>query len=341
MPSLRRGSTLIEIVIAASVFTVVLLASMAMIESGRRFSKSTLEITTVEDLAQQMLFRMEHELANASGLEPQASLTADLGAGDTASLRVTSTVGFPPSGTLVLERGTAQEERIAYEGIADDRVTFLRLTRGTQCTNAFAHLDARELIWGGLAEPLEDQVEPSAEDYDGIALEEGAQVFFRGDGVGFAFRVPIDPNGGNNPLNGDDLFWGAIVPGSGATVDGRMAYFFQPKETFDESTYGDDLNLDGDRVDVFDIGQIRRVAWDTSEPSRVEDLGVGPSHVIQERCSWGSDLDGDDFDDPIFLWDKDTNLLHVRLFLLGHSREDQPIVREVESVMFLRNEPEL
>jgi hypothetical protein len=339
--SRRSGSTLIEILIAVTLFTVVLLSSMAMVESGRRFSRSTLEITTVEDLAQQMLFRMEHELANASGLEPQASLTANLGAGDTGSLQVTSTVGFPPRGTLVVERGTAQEERIAYASLAADRVTFQTLTRGEQCTGSFDHLDGKELLWNGLAEPLEDQVAPTADDYDGIALEEGVQTFFRGDGIGFAYRVPIDPGGGNNPLNGDDLFWGAVVPENGATVEGRMAHYFEPKDVFDEAQFGDDLNKDGDRVDVYDVGQIRRAAWDTTDPTRVEDLGLGPSHVIQERCNWGGDLDGDQFDDPIFLWDKDTNLLHVRLFLLGRSNEDQPVVRKVESLLFLRNEPEL
>jgi hypothetical protein len=94
-------------------------------------------------------------------------------------------------------------------------------------------------------------------------------------------------------------------------------------------------------VDVFEIGQLRRLIWDTSDPSRVEELGLGPSNVIQERCNHGGDLDGDGFADPLFLWNAETNLLHVRLFLLGASRRDMPIVRKVESVLFLRNEPEL
>jgi type II secretory pathway component PulJ len=337
----RAGGTLIEILIAAALFTVVLLSSMAMVESGRRFSNATMEITTVEDLAQQMLFRMEHELANASGAEPMATLTADLGAAELGTIQTSGTFGFPPEGILVVERGTPQEERIAYRTLAANGMSFQALARGQECTGVFDHARGKELQWAGLAEPLEEQVAPSAEDFDGIANEDGVPTFFRGEGVGFSYRVPIDPSGGNNPLNGDELFWGAVVPGSGATVQGWVAHYFTPKDVYQEAQFGDDINRDGDRVDVFEVGQIRRVTWDTADPTRVEDIGLGPSNVIQERCNWGGDLDGDEFDDPMFLWDRDTNLLHVRIFLLGRASEDQPIVRKVESVMFLRNEPEL
>lgn len=336
----RRGTAMIEIMIAATLFTVVLLSSMAMVESGRRFSDSTLQITTTEDLAQQMLFRMEHELANATGAEPETKLEAALGAGDSMTLTVTSTDGFPPSGTLILERGTAREERLAYRALGTDHVTFLGLTRGDGCTLAFDHADASELMWAGLAEPLEDQTSPSADAFDGRALENGRPVFFRGAGVGFSYRVPVDPTGGNDPLDGDELTWGAVVPVSGVTRFGWMAHCFVPKDTYEEARFQEDVNRDGDRTDVFEVGQIRRYAWDTNDPSRVEDLGLGPSNVLQERCAYGSDLDGDGFEDPIFLWDSHTNLLHVRLFLLGRTNEDQPIVRTVESVMYLRNEPE-
>ena len=90
------------------------------------------------------------------------------------------------------------------------------------------------------------------------------------------------------------------------------------------------------------MGQIRRLSWDATDPTgQVDDVGLGPTVLLQEQCNWGGDLDGDGFDDPIFLWDKDTNQLHVRLFVLGWAMKQMPIVREVDSVMFLRNEPEL
>ena len=61
----------------------------------------------------------------------------------------------------------------------------------------------------------------------------------------------------------------------------------------------------------------------------------------EDHFAGAGDTDADGFADPIFLWDGETNLLHVRLFLLGSSSQNMPVVRKVESVMFFRNEPEL
>ena len=328
--------------IVLGIFSVVFMSSLAMVESGRRFSSATIGISTAEELAQQTLFRIEHELANASGLELNAVVTRDLTSMDTASFRVDSTLGFPPRGRLLIERGTPREERLAYEGLLADQVTFVGLTRGMQCTAPATHLDNVEAMWAGLAEPLALQTNPPAADYDGIAREGGRPVFFRGDGTGFSYRIPIDPTGGRNYLNGEDLFWGAVIPGTGPTLTGYMALYFEPRTTCSEAETGDDMNGDGDAEDVFDVGHIRRLAWDAANPAGdVEDVGFGPMVILQEQCNWGGDLNGDGFDDPIFLWDKDTNLLHVRLFILGRAVKEMPIVREVESLMFLRNEPEL
>lgn len=338
----RSGSMLIETLIAITLFAVVLGSSMAMVESGRRFSTSTMQITTVEDLAQQMLFRMEHELATAAGQSPKCSLPVPLPAAELDLLTVSSTLGFPPRGTLLVDRGTIREERIRYGSIVS-ATQFGQLTRDTPCSAAVNHpgADGVDQLWVGLAEPLANQIDPAPAEYDGIALEEGRQVFFRGDGTGFSYRVPVDPSGGNNPIDGHDLIWGASFSEGMPTTNGWMAVVFESIGTYEEALTGDDVNEDGDSEDVFDIGQLRRLVWDTTDPSRVEDLGLGPTNVIQERCNHGSDLDGDGFADPMFLWDAETNLLHVRLFLLASSRQDMPVVRKVESVLFLRNEPEL
>jgi hypothetical protein len=337
----RAGGLLFETLIAVALFSVVLLSSMAMVESGRRFSNATMQITTVEDLAQQMLFRMEHELASATGASPACALPAQLGAADTTGVTVSSTLGFPPRGTLLLDRGSAREERVSYARIAST-TRFEGLTRGLECTAPSDHAGANgvDQLWTGLAEHLENQLDPAPADYDGIALEDGQRVYFRGDGTGFSYRVPVDPTGGDNPLNGDDLFFGAVVEGV-PTTDGWVAVVFEAQSEYIEAATGDDLNEDGDTRDVFEVGQLRRLTWDAIDASRVEELGLGPTNVIQERCNRGGDLDGDGFADPLFLWNAETNLLHVRLFLLGASRSDLPVVRKVESVMFLRNEPEL
>ena len=341
--SRRAGGLLVETLIAITLFSVVLLSSMAVVQSGRRFSSSTMQIATVEDLAQQMLFRMESELASATGTTPKLSLPGPFGAGEVNLLNVSSTIGFPPHGCLLLDRGTAREERVEYDSIAST-TAFAGLKRGTHCTTASDHpgSDGVDQLWCGVAEPLENQLDPSPSDYDGRALEDGTPVYYRGDGTGFSYRLPVDPSGGNNPLNGHDLFWGAVVPEVGATTNGWMALVFEAKNTYAEAVTHDDINKDGDKTDVFDVGQIRRLTWDTTDPNHhVEDLGLGPTNVIQERCAGGGDLDGDGFGDPLFLWNGSTNLLHVRLFLLAAGTQGMPVVRKVESVMFLRNEPQL
>ena len=86
-------------------------------------------------------------------------------------------------------------------------------------------------------------------------------------------------------------------------------------------------------------------AWETCSPElspnkAASELGMGPSNILQERCEWGSDLNGDGFEDPIFLWDRGSRRLQISLFILGRTNADQPIVRQVQSVLFLRNIPE-
>ncbi len=336
----RAGYSLIELLITSALFAIVMLSAIGMIRSGKKFSYSALQATAVEDLAQQMLFRFTHEFANASVRQlPRAALDADVASGATAMLSVTSTLPFPPQGTLVIEPRTASEERVSYASFANEK-QFIDITRGQQCTQPSDHDDGAPVEWSGLAIPSAEQNNPPASEFDGIALEDGTPVFFQGDGTGFSYRVPVDPAGGNNVMQGDDLHWGSIVPLSGPTESGWSAIYFQPKTEFDEATERHDLNGDGDQLDVFDIGQLRRVRWDTTDATREEDSGMGPSIIVQEQCNWGGDLDADGFDDPLFLWDPATRLLHVRLTLIGASNE-RPIVRVVETVMFLRNEPEL
>ncbi|MEM7518667.1 MAG: hypothetical protein AAF368_17310, partial [Planctomycetota bacterium] len=138
-------------------------------------------------------------------------------------------------------------------------------------------------------------------------------------------------------LDGINLRWGATVNGA-STLDGYHSVQFIPSLQISEAASGDDINRDGDRLDVFDVGQLRRFTWDASDPDVArEDLGLGPNTILQESGAWGSDLDGDGFEDPMFFWDEDSRRLQIRLFVLGRTRADTPIVRRVESTVFLRN----
>ncbi len=349
---LRGGYTLIEVLICSALFSVIFLASIALVERERSLSRSMLNMSHVELMSQDMLFDLERELANAFGANPVAVTTVDL-ASDATDLRVSSTLGFPPKGMLLIDRGTPNEEVLAYSGLEDTKEFFLALQHGQQCTSAVDHPALTELLWTGLAEPLDQQdPPPDPANYDGVALEDYGPVYFRGDGTGFSYRVPVDPAGGLAFLDGEDITWGSSMSGAPAAsaVDGWSAIYFQPVLTFEEGPFACDVNHDGDALDVYDVGQLRKVVWNVADPSQAPQvLGLGPRNILQERCNHGGDLDHDGFDDPIFLWNSrhvddaeeaevGLNILHVRLFLIGLSDADAPVTREVESEIFLRND---
>ena len=330
---------MLEVAISVTLFTVVILSAMSMIESGGKLSRSTLEVAAVEEQSQGMLYRLERELANASiWTDGTSALGADLGAGATDAMILDSSLGFPPFGWVVLAPGTAGEEICRYEALDADEETLRTLTRAQGCTEASGFAgQATDVYWAGHAEWLGEIAPPLPGDR--VTIEEGVQVAFRGSGAGFTFEKPVDPTGGNNVLNRDDLFWGADFGPAGPTETGKIAFYFEPKTAFVEADERHDLNEDGDFGDTFDVGQIRRISWDTTNPGVYEDVGLGPSAVVQERCNWGGDLNDDGFADPLFLWNPNTRMLHVRITMVGHSRE-MPITRTIESYTFLRNRPE-
>jgi hypothetical protein len=334
----RQGYTLLEVTITSTLFVVVMLASVALLERDRTLSRSMLNMSHVEQMSQDMLFNLERELANACGATPVAFTPPGLPI-DGTEVRVNSTVGFPPQGSFVIDRGTAREV-IAYSGLEETQELLLGLERGQQCTLAVDHDELAELLWAGLAEVLEEQPPADLSAADGVALEDHGPVYFRGIGTGFSYRVPVDPGGKLKFLTDDEVTWGASVPGAalaGAT-DGWSAIYFEPRLLFEEATHKDDINKDGDTSDVFDIGQLKKVVWNVVDPGQKPAyVGLGPTNVLQERCNHGSDLDHDGFEDPMFLWDSKFDALHVRLFLIGLSNVDAPVTRKVESVMFLRN----
>lgn len=340
----RAGYSFLELTVSVTLFVVVLLSSLALMEQDTHLSRSTLGVTTVETLAQEMLFDIERELANAQGASSavgngmQAIVALELGASVSNELRVDSTIGFPDEGVLIVAPGSPTEERIAYTSLGADQESFLGLTRGEQCTESTTHPFQTTVLWAGLAEPVDSLG-------SGTSMELGGEVEFRGDGTGFSYRRPIDMDQGAgevaNYLVDEQIQWGSVTD-AGPTLDGWSCIAFEAKQEYDESITGDDINGDGDTADLFDIGQLRRRSWNAADPTEgVAELGLGPTAVMQERCNWGGDLDGDGFEDPIFLWDPATRELRVRLFILGMSVDEVPIVRRVEAAQFLRNEQEL
>lgn len=336
----RSGFSIVELTIAATLFAVVVLGIVMLTSRDRKSNASSLAIGIAESRAQQMLARIGEELVHARGTTPRAILTVGLSAGDVAGLTVDSTLGFPSSGTLLIDRGSGAIERLAYAQLDATATRFLGLSRGEQCTNSTTHAQNAEVLWCGLAEPILLQTNPAANLYDGRALANTGPVFFRGDGTGFSYRVPVDPTGGTDYLVDGAVRWGADIAGA-PLASGWAAIWFEPATTYVESGIGFDLNHDGDTADTFDVGQLRRRTWDTATPGTPpSELGLGPTVIVQERCRYGRDLDGDGFDDPMFLWDAATRRLQVKLFVIGTSGGNAPIVRAVETTFFLRNDPE-
>ena len=64
---------------------------------------------------------------------------------------------------------------------------------------------------------------------------------------------------------------------------------------------------------------------------------AGPSNIVQERCRWGADLDGDGFADPLFLWDPGTRRLSIRVTALAAAQNRPPQVLRSRATVFLRN----
>ena len=315
----------------------MILGSILLLSHDMKSSQSSISVQVAQNQAQTLIYALEKELSNARGERPVATLTSALGGGVGGTVALDSSAGFPPVGSILIDRGTPQSEHIAYSVLSPDGLTLSGLTRGTQCSTATGHAQNAEVLWSGLAELLTLPGTPPPDLYDGQALESTGPAYFRGDGTGLSYRMPTDPSGGHDFFANGQLQWGATV-GDLPLLTGWCALYYVPDGTYDESKSGIDINHDGDTTDVFDIGQIHRARWNTADPASAPNVvAIGPSVVLQERCHYGSDLDGDGFGDPIFLWDPVSGRLHLRLFVMGRNAQGWPTVRRVESMVFLRN----
>lgn len=331
----RRGITLIDLSIGLAVVSVLMFLVSVAIHREARSLKTATGRTDVERRARIMLDRIEAEVEYAQAANPIGWLTADLSPA-AGTVRVDSVAGFPDVGTLLIDAGGVDEERLQYGAVDAGLPGFSALSRGVRCTGAAQHDEGEQVMWSSLARHIDDQVAPPASQFDGISQEISGQVFFRGEGTGFSYRAPVDADGDGDVFDGDDISWGAVVQGV-ATTDGWTAFLFEPVAVVTEAARAFDINGDGDQVDSFDLGRIRMRSWDAANPGSATDIALCSPMVLQEQCNWGGDLDSDGFADPIFLWDPVTGRVRVRLFLLTGTDNERPQLRVVEALTFLRN----
>ena len=344
--SSRRGHTLIEVTFSAAVLSVLLLALFGVLEREGQLGRSTLGIAVAENRAIEIASRLRRELVGARGKRVRCVLTESISAGEAGAgsdIEVSTTTGFPPAGTLLVDSDTAAFERIAYSGLDSTEHEFKDLSRGESGTIPSAHsVSSAWIWWSGMAIPVEGTPGPN----DGTASMDGRVVHFRGDGVGFSYRLPVDPDGSvgmPDYLDGLDPAWGAVTRSGPAgaltpSTTGWCVIVFEARNELTETELGADLNKDGDEDDVFEQGRLLKITWDTLDPTiPVHRQALGPACILQERDAPGADLDGDGYEDPLFLWDADTRLLSLRMFILARGLPDRPTTRRVEAKIFLRN----
>ena len=250
---------------------------------------------------------------------------------------VDATAGFPDVGMLLIDAGTGSEERILYSEFDPAASAFLQLERGAQGGSPRSHASGATVLWAPAAVVIDEQVAPPASAFDGQSRELLADLFYRGDGTGFSYRVPVDPTGGTNYLTPAGVRWGATV-GARPTEDGRACIYFQPIAEITEAERNFDFNGDGDLQDTFDLGRIHQRSWDAVDGNATaSDLPLCPPMILQERNNWGSDLDNDGFEDPMFLWTPMSGRLRIRLFVLIGSVNRAQVVKRFETVLHLRN----
>ena len=345
-PEARRGSTLIEVTFSAAILSVLLLALFGVLEREGQLGRSTLAIAVAENRAIELSGRLRRELVGARGKRVRCVLTAPLSAGESGPdsvATVSTTTGFPPSGTLLVDSDAANFERVAYAGLDASEREFQELARGQGGTAPSSHsVTPSWVLWAGMAVPVVGAPGPNG----GTALLDGEEVHFRGDGVGFSYRVPVDPDssvGLPDFLDGLKPAWGAVTRSGpeGAlapSTSGWCVIVYEARRELTEVELGADLNSDGDEEDVFEEGRLVKITWDTQDPSvPVHRQALGPICILQELDAPAADLDGDGYEDPLFLWDADTRVLNLRMFILARGLPDRPTTRRVEARVFLRN----
>jgi len=332
----RSGMTLIELMIALVVLSLVMTGMLGSMQREAAVLSDMTNTTARERTAAEMLGRFESLLEYAAGATPSAFLAGNMGMGETGEISVDSVEGFPPFGVLQIEPGTAWEERVEYADFNPGANKFTTLTPGARCTGANGHAAGLPVLWADLGLALDNQVAPPADQWDGRLDTDIGPVFFRGDATAFSFRIPTDPGGKGEYFDANGIKWGAAVDGID-TLDGWAALRYDAVLELREDEEGRDLNRDGDVLDVFDLGRIELVTWDFvagGDPTRVR---LCPPIVMQERCNEGGDLDGDGFDDPLFIWIPAEGRLEIRMFLALGTVNGRQIIRRINSTIHLRN----
>lgn len=333
----KAGFTLIEMMIALGVVSVILLATSTALQKEAENVTDMQRMSYAERLIQDLFTKIEQRLDFSQGLNSETTLTTGLSTAGTASVVLADSIGFPFQGFATIEPGTGTEEVIEFSAIDPGNEALETLTRGQRGTPAVSHPAGSQIIWEGYSYPIEDQTAPPAGSFDGQTNDLRGPLFFRGNGVGFCYRKPIDPAGTGSFIGPTGIRWGATVGGTD-TEDGCSAVVYRAVAQITEANRNFDINGDGDMLDSFDIGRITDLGWNALDPALgTSQLDLVSPIILQEIDNYGGDLDGDGFADPMFLWSPASGRLRIRLFALLGDVRGREVVRRFETVIYLRN----
>ena len=156
----------------------------------------------------------------------------------------------------------------------------------------------------GAAQALEDGLHSMQKDLGAVTLlrqelSRSRLVTIEPDGSGLTYKLPV-PAGADGAFVDDagEILWGVDDP-SGIDKDGTLTLRFEAMRTLRESDLDTDLDKDGDRGDLFEIGRLVRVS------SKGTTLPFPVLTVILPKGQRLADLDGDGEMDPLFAVDPD------------------------------------
>ena len=298
-PTARRqaGISSVQVLVSAAIFATVLMASVSYsMTLSNRFGKLR-SAAASQSVATGVLAGIERALYQVEPAVPDGFLLADLNPGD-ATLTLDQVNGLPPRGALVV-RGASGTERVTYDQVdLVASVWTLSLTSSATST----HLAGSQVRLASLG-TFDASVTALDTGHFGQTMELTGVREFLGDGSAVVFRSRLQ-----------DGTYGAVIDGVPVTGAWQMLAFESAGTTV-EADVGRDLNFDGDQVDTFDTGRLRRFTWPPHGTLvGADSLAVSPTVVVQERGVWGGDLDGDGGDDPLFSFDPTTGVLRITLF---------------------------
>ena len=329
------GFTLIEVSIALSVMTVILLATSAVLRKETRGIMELQNMGHSEKVMNGAFHRILRTIQFARGYSPETNLVSTLNAAESGEVLLGNVTGFPESGLLVVDRGQATEEIIRYERHAAIGSGLWTLERGVEGTTARGHSAGSSALWSGLARPIANQTDPAPAEYDGRTDDLRGDTYYLGRGTGLSYQVPVDPEHTGSYESSTGPRWGAQVAG-GEVEGAHAAVSFIRSTEISETKRDFDFNRDGDQDDTFDLGRIAIQSWN-NDPAEAIRINLTPSIILQEKGAYGSDMDDDGYQDPMFLWSADQGRLRLRFFVLAGTINGHEVVRRFETIIHLCN----